>query len=106
MPITKRYIAMHSAIAKQVRQTEEVIRMEGARWLVWPEEETSFIRGAMSSAQFVHMNAPVIAVQEGDGMIYLDENGEQGWSSNLAWPRTNLEMARLADVVDENETGN
>jgi len=103
-PITNRYLAMHRAITKKVRRSEEVIRMEGARWLVWPEGETSFTEAAMSSAQFVYMNAPVVAVQQGDGMKYLDENGERGWSSNLAWPRANLKMARLVDVVDEVET--
>jgi hypothetical protein len=49
----------------------------------------------MSSAQFVHFNAPVLVVQTGGRMEYFDEKRRRQWSSNLPWPRANLEMARL-----------
>jgi hypothetical protein len=49
----------------------------------------------MSSAQFVHFNAPVLAVQRNRHMEYFDEKRRRQWSSNLPWPRANLEMARL-----------
>ena len=49
----------------------------------------------MSQAQFVHLCAPVVAVQRDGRMEYFDENGELRWTSNLPWPRANLEMARL-----------
>jgi hypothetical protein len=49
----------------------------------------------MSSAQFVHFNAPVLAVQRNRRMEYFDEDLRRQWSSNLPWPRANLEMARL-----------
>jgi hypothetical protein len=49
----------------------------------------------MSSAQFVHFNAPVLAVQRNRRMEYFDEKRRRQWSSNLPWPRANLEMARL-----------
>lgn len=71
---------------------------------MYPERKMSFIEGVMSSAQFIYMNAPVIAVQRGGGMGYLGEDGERGWSSTLRWPRANLQMARLVDAV-EDETG-
>ena len=49
----------------------------------------------MSSAQFVHFNAPVLAVQRNRRMEYFDGDLRRRWSSNLPWPRANLEMARL-----------
>jgi hypothetical protein len=33
-------------------------------------------------------------------MEYFGEDGELGWTSNLPWPRANLEMARLPGRVD------
>lgn len=53
----------------------------------------------MSNAQFVHLNAPVTAVQRGGRMEYLGEKGEVGWVSNLNWPRTNLVMILLQPEV-------
>jgi hypothetical protein len=38
----------------------------------------------MSSAQFVHFNAPVLAVQRGSSMEQFDEERQRRWSSNLA----------------------
>lgn len=87
---------MDEAIMKTVRRSDQpAITLEGACWLVWPTEPLSEVRAAMSSAQFVHFNAPVVAVQRNDQMEYFDENQQRRWSSNLAWPRANLEMARL-----------
>ena len=74
--------------------------LDEAAWLVWPVEEESWqeeswTSAAMSSAQFVHFNAPVLAVQRNRRMEYFDEKRQRQWSSNLPWPRANLEMARL-----------
>ena len=69
--------------------------LDEAAWLVWPIEEESWTSAAMSSAQFVHFNAPVLAVQTGGRMEYFDEDLRCRWSSNLPWPRSNLEVARL-----------
>ena len=76
------------------------VELSEAAWLVWPVEEESWQEGswtsaAMSSAQFVHFNAPVLAVQRNRHMEYFDEKRRRQWSSNLPWPRANLEMARL-----------
>lgn len=75
------------------------VTLDGVRWLVWPEGNSSFVRSAMSNAQFVHLNAPVTAVQRGGRMEYLGEKGEVGWVSNLNWPRTNLVMILLQPEV-------
>ena len=78
--------------------------LEEAAWLVWPSERRSEVSAAMSQAQFVHFNAPVVAVQRDGRMEYFDESGELRWTSNLAWPRANLEMARLPgrpEVLEE-----
>jgi hypothetical protein len=74
--------------------------LSDAAWLVWPVEEESWrdeswASAAMSSAQFVHFNAPVLAVQRNRRMEYFDGDLRRRWSSNLPWPRANLEMARL-----------
>jgi hypothetical protein len=72
----------------------------------------------MSDAQFVHFNAPVLAVQHNGRMEYFGEDGELGWTSNLSWPRLHFEMIRLParvkfpdeaptekDASDENASG-
>lgn len=71
------------------------VTLNRACWLVWPGEQRSGASAAMSSAQFVHLNAPVLAVQRNGRMEYFDAEGNLGWTSNLPWPRANLEMARL-----------
>lgn len=96
---------MHRAIVERLRSQNNVVQMEGARWIVWPEREMSFIEGAMSRGQFIYMNAPVIAIQQGDGMEYLNEEGQKGWSSNLRWPRAHLQMVRLPDAVEGEKNG-
>lgn len=78
-----------------VRRGRDAIELENACWLVWPIKARTGVSAAMSSAQFVHFNAPVLAVQQNGRMEYFGKDGELGWSSNLAWPRANLEMARL-----------
>lgn len=86
------------------RSGGSAITLEEAAWLVWPAEPRSGVSAAMSQAQFVHLGAPVVAVQTGGRMEYFDEDGALGWTSNLAWPRANLEMARLPgrpDVLKE-----
>jgi hypothetical protein len=77
-----------------------LVLLEGATWLVWSENTGSYLWAAMSKAQFVHQHGPVIAVQRGGRMEYLDEDGEVRWKSNTAWPRANLEMVRLADFEE------
>jgi hypothetical protein len=94
-----------STIAEPILKTircsgKSSIVLEEAAWVVWPSERRSGVSAAMSSAQFVHFNAPVIAVQTGRWMEYFDEERRRRWSSNLAWPRTNLEMARLPGRAD------
>ena len=86
------------------RSGGSAITLENAAWLVWPPERRSGVSAAMSQAQFVHFNAPVVAVQTGGRMEYFDSEGNLGWASNLAWPRANLEMARLLgrpEVLEE-----
>lgn len=78
-----------------VQRGGPAIALENAYWLVWPIEARSGVSAAMSSAQFVHFNAPVLAAQTGGRMEYFGEDGQRHWASNLAWPRANLEMARL-----------
>lgn len=77
------------------------IGLDGASWLVWPAERRSGVSAAMSSAQFVHLNAPVVAVQRNGGMEYFNEDGQREWTSNLTWPRANLKMARLPGRPDD-----
>ena len=87
------------------RSGKPSIGFGGAAWLVWPSEPRSGVSAAMSSAQFVHFDAPVLAVQTGGRMEYFDEDGQRRWTSNLPWPRANLEMARLLgppDILEEN----
>jgi hypothetical protein len=84
--------------------TPPAVVLDEAAWLVWPIEEESWqeeswTSAAMSSAQFVHFNAPVLAVQRNRRMEYFDEKRRRQWSSNLPWPRANLEMARLPGRV-------
>jgi len=96
-------------ILETLRQGRSRVTLEEAAWLVWPSERRSGVSAAMSSAQFVHFNAPVFAVQQNGRMEYFDENGELGWTSNLAWPRANLEMVRLparAAFLDEDSSPN
>jgi hypothetical protein len=92
-------------ILKMLRRSGgSAITLENAAWLVWPSERRSGVSAAMSQAQFVHFNAPVVAVQTGGRMEYFDSEGNLGWVSNLPWPRANLEMARLPgrpEVVEE-----
>jgi hypothetical protein len=76
------------------------VTLNRACWLVWPGELRSGASAAMSSAQFVHFNAPVLAVQRNGRMEYFDAEGSLGWTSNLSWPRANLEMARLPGRLD------
>lgn len=80
------------------------VLLDGACWLVWPSERTSGVRAAMSKAQFVHFNAPVVAIQTSGRMEYLNKDGEVGWTSNLPWPRANLEMARLPSRAENPAT--
>jgi hypothetical protein len=88
------------ALLETVRRGGPAILLERACWLVWPQERRSGADAAMSSAQFVHFNAPVVAVQTGGRMEYFDEDGQRRWTSNLPWPRANLEMARLPGRPD------
>ncbi|PQJ36788.1 hypothetical protein BSZ35_00085 [Salinibacter sp. 10B] len=95
------------------RQGKPSIALGGAAWVVWSSESLSGAGAAMSSAQFVHFNAPVIAVQTGGRMEYFDDEGQLQWTSNLPWPRANLEMARLPgrpdslrdNLTDEDSSG-
>jgi hypothetical protein len=82
------------------RSGKSSIVFEEAAWLVWPSERRSGVSAAMSNAQFVHFNAPVIAVQQNGRMEYFDDEGQLRWTSNLPWPRANLEMARLPGRPD------
>jgi hypothetical protein len=50
------------ALLERVRSGGPSILVERACWLVWPQERRSGVSAAMSSAQFVHLNAPVLAV--------------------------------------------
>jgi hypothetical protein len=77
-----------------------VIGLENACWLVWPQEPKSGVSAAMSDAQFIHFNAPVLAVQRNGRMEYFGEDGELGWTSNLSWPRLHFEMMRLPARVN------
>ncbi len=86
---------MGDALLERIRSGGPAILLDKACWLVWPSERRSEVSAAMSSAQFVHFNAPVLAVQRSGQMEYFGEDGELGWTSNLAWPRANLEMMRL-----------
>jgi len=90
---------MHRPIGEPIletpRQGRSRVTLEEAAWLVWPSERRSGMSAAMSSAQFVYFNAPVVAIQQNGRMEYFDSEGNLGWTSNLAWPRANLEMARL-----------
>ncbi|MFB6248878.1 MAG: hypothetical protein ABEL97_09940 [Salinibacter sp.] len=88
------------ALLETVRRGGPSILLERACWLVWPQERRSGVRAAMSSAQFVRLNAPVLAVQRNGRMEYFGGDGELGWTSNLPWPRANLEMARLPGRLD------
>ena len=88
------------ALLERIRSGGPAILLDKACWLVWPSERRSEVSAAMSSAQFVHFNAPVLAVQRNGRMEYFGEDGELGWTSNLAWPRANLEMARLPGRLD------
>jgi len=88
------------ALLETVRTGGPAITLKRACWLAWPSETRLGISAAMSSAQFVHFNAPVLAVQRNGRMEYFDEERQRRWSSNLAWPRANLEMARLPARVD------
>ena len=83
------------ALLERVRSGRPAITLANACWLVWPQERRSGVSAAMSSAQFVHFNAPVLAVQRNGRMEYFDAEETLGWTSNLAWPRANLEMIRL-----------
>jgi hypothetical protein len=86
------------------RSGQSALSLEGAAWLVWPSGRRSGVSAAMSQAQFVHFNAPVVAVQRDGRMEYFDSEGNLGWVSNLPWPKANLEMARLPgrpEVVEE-----
>ena len=92
------------------RSGELSITLDRACWLVWPTRRQPTLSAAMSSAQFVHVNAPVVAIQRNGRMEYFDEQRQRRWSSNLAWPRANLEMARLparpdflAEDIDEED---
>jgi len=82
-------------ILESFRRGRLQVTLEEATWLAWPSETNAWTRAAMSQAQFVHLGAPVVAVQRNRRMEYFDENGELRWASNLPWPRANLEMARL-----------
>jgi hypothetical protein len=109
----------HDKLLEFIRRTDRPdISLENACWLVWAQEPKSGMSAAMSSAQFIHFNAPVLAVQRNGRMEYFGENGELGWTSNLSWPRGNLEMMRLParvnfpeenppeeDSADENASG-
>ncbi len=88
------------ALLETVRTGGPAIMLERACWLAWPSETRPGISAAMSSAQFVHFNAPVLAVQRNGQMEYFNEKRRRRWSSNLAWPRANLEMARLPARAD------
>lgn len=92
---------MHAKIVERLRSAEHVVQMEGARWIVYPERQMSFVEATTSSGQFIYMNAPVVAVRRDDGIVYLNEDGEKGWSSNLRWPRAHLQMVRLVDAVED-----
>ena len=87
-------------ILETLRQSRPHVTLEEAAWLVWPSERKSGVSAAMSSAQFVHFNAPVVAIQQNGRMEYFDDEGDLGWTSNLPWPRANLEMARLPGLPD------
>jgi hypothetical protein len=89
-----------STIAEPILETirrsgKSSIVLEEAAWLVWPSDRRSGASAAMSSAQFVHFSAPVVAVQQNGRMEYFDDEGQLRWTSNLPWPRANLEMVRL-----------
>lgn len=89
------------------RSGELAITLNRACWLVWPSRQQPMLSAAMSSAQFVHLGAPVVAIQRNGRMDYYDEHRQRRWSSNLAWPRANLEMARLpgrANITEENSS--
>lgn len=90
----------HDALLETVQSGGPSILLDRACWLVWPSEPRSGISAAMSSAQFIHFNAPVLAVQRNGRMEYFDAEGSLGWTSNLVWPRANLEMARLPARAD------
>lgn len=77
------------------REAKSSIRLDQARWLVWPVQQESGIRALTSEAQFVHQNQPVLAVQDDDSMKYFGPEGKVKWRSNRRWPRANLVMARL-----------
>ncbi|MCS3632062.1 hypothetical protein GGP55_002675 [Salinibacter ruber] len=83
------------ALLERIRSGGPAILLDKAYWLVWTSERRSEVSAAMSSAQFVHFNAPVLALQRSGQMEHFGEDGELGWTSNLAWPRANLEMMRL-----------
>jgi hypothetical protein len=92
---------IHDKLLEFIRRSDRpVISHENACWLVWPSERRSGVSAAMSSAQFVHFNAPVLAVQRNGWMEYFGKDGELGWTSNLAYPRGNFEMARLPGRAD------
>ncbi|WP_103020138.1 site-specific integrase [Salinibacter altiplanensis] len=85
---------------KLLRHGGPAVTLENTAWLVWPSERRSGVSAVMSSAQFVHFNAPVVSVQQNGRMECFDTGGELVWTSNLAWPRANLEMARLPTRPD------
>jgi hypothetical protein len=101
------------ALLETVRRGGPAILLERACWLVWSSERRSGVSAAMSDAQFVHFNAPVLAVQRNGRMEYVDAERGLGWTSNLAWLRANLEMMRPParedasekDSSDENASG-
>ncbi len=71
------------------------VALRGAAWLIWPTEQPSVQSAATSTAQFVHLSAPAVAVQRNGRMEYFDVDGHRAWTSNLVWPRTYFEMMRL-----------
>jgi hypothetical protein len=83
-------------IKKVLSEGDSAITMEGARWIVMTKDTSrSAISAMMSSAQFIHLNQPVVAIQEGGRMTYFDVEGGIGYVTNLRWARANLEMVRL-----------
>jgi hypothetical protein len=77
------------------------VTLEEAAWLVWTSESRAGIRAAMSSAQFVHLNAPVLAIQQNGQIEYFDAEGSRRWSSNIVWLGGNLEMAACPDLFSK-----
>jgi hypothetical protein len=87
-------------LLERVRSGGPSILLDRACWLVWSQEAKSGMSAAMSDAQFVHFNAPVLAVHRNGRMEYFGEDGELGWTSNLSWPRLHFEMMRLPGRVN------